>query len=191
MPTWTDKIPADPRGHGLPLLRCPAQTNLEAIVTSVNLIGTETHFWGGHTVPHSPPDCEACERGSSYRWHAYQSCYNPNTQLHFIFECTAYAAAKFAEFRDAHKTLRGCQFVAYRWKRARNGRVIIKCTPTSFNLAALPPAPNLENVMAVIWRLPTPNVWVAGVQRGHPRVHADPNGNGSSTDPREYSTERP
>jgi len=191
MPNWTNKIPVDPRGQGLPLQRCPAQTNLEAIVTCGNLIGCNTHFWGGHTVPHDDHDCEACERGSTYRWHAYLSCFDPKTNLHFIFECTAQAAHVFADFHKAHNSLRGCQFVAYRWKRARNGRVIIKTTPTAMNHAALPRSPDLTRVMAIIWRLPLPNVFVAGQERGHPRVHADPNGDGRSTDPKDYTTARP
>jgi len=40
--------------------------------------------------------------------------------------------------------------------------------------------------MAVIWRLPIDNVFQAGVLRDVPRVHADPNGNGDSTDPLDY-----
>ena len=191
MPNWSNKIPEDPRGYALPLLRCPAAQRLEAIVTSGNLIGCNTHFWGGHTVPCNGTDCEPCERGVAYRWHAYLSALNPKDGLHFIFECTAQAAKPFADYRESHGTLRGCQFIAYRWKQARNGRVIIKCTPTAMQLGILPDTPDLTRIMAIIWRLPIPNVWQAGQERGHPRVHADPNGDGSDPDPRQYTTPRP
>lgn len=191
MPHWSSDIPDDPRGHGLPLERCPAGQPMEAIATSDNLIGTDTHYWGGHTVPCTGHGCEACEAGNQYRWHAYLSCFDPHTQVHFIFECTAAAAKPFAEFREQHKTLRGCQFVAYRYKRAKNGRVIIRCTPTAMNHAVLPPSPNLANVMAIIWRLPLDDVFQAGQLRGHPRVHAPPPGNGQSSDPKDYKTARP
>lgn len=191
MPIWSNAIPTDPRGYALPLVRTPTATDLHAIITSPDLVGTDTHFWGGHTIPCTGHDCEPCQAGSGYRWHAYQSAYNPKDQLHFIFECTANAARPFAKYREEHKTLRGCEFTAYRWKRRRNGRVIIRCGPTNFQHAALPHAPILTDVMAIIWRLPTDNVFQAGQLRGHPRVHADPNGNGESSDPREYSTDRP
>ncbi len=191
MPTWTHDVPDDPRGHALPLLRCPAGADMHAIITSENLIGTDTHFWGGHTVPHNQTDCDPCEQGSTFRWHAYQSAYNPKDQLHFIFECTAQAAKIFAKYRKEHTTLRGCEFKAYRWKRRRNGRVIIRTQPATCPLAILPEPPDLAKVMAIIWRLPFPNVFQAGIQRAHPRVHADPNGDGTSADPRDYSSARP
>jgi len=191
MINWSNDIPNDPRGHALPLLRTPTSSELHAIITSENLIGTDTHFWGGHTVPCTGHDCEPCKAGSPFRWHAYQSAYNPLDQLHFIFECTAHAAQAFKKFRQEHNTLRACDFHAYRWKRRRNGRVIIRCVPATYRLDTLPPAPDLEKIMAIIWRLPIPNVFVAGQQRGHPRVHADPNGNGDSSDPLEYASNRP
>lgn len=188
---WTNQIPTDPRGHSLPLIRTPAATELQAIITSTDLIGTDTHFWGGHTVPCTGDDCEPHKAGSPYRFHAYMSAYNPKDQLHFIFECTATGAKPFEAYRKTHKTLRGCHFKAYRWKRRKNGRCIIRCQPTLLNIHALPAAPNLENIMAIIWHLPAGNVFTAGQIRGHPRVHADPTGNGESADPREYAHDRP
>ena len=191
MPNWSHEVPDDPRGYGLPLIRTPATGTLSGIITSTDLIGCDTHFWGGHTVPCTAPDCEAHEAGIGFRWHAYLAVYNPNTQLHAILELTAQAARKLKDYRKDHHTLRGCRIDAYRWKHKKNGRVILKCEPSTYNLTALPPPPDLTNVMAVIWRLPLDNVFQAGVMRGHPRVHADPNGNGESADPREYETSNP
>jgi len=191
MPNWSTEVPTDPRGYGLPLVRTPALRSLKAIITSHGLIGCDTHYWGGHTVPCAGAECEACEDGNAYRWHAYLSAYNPETQLHFVFECTAQAAKKFKEYWNEHKTLRGCLFEAYRWKHVKNGRVIIKCVPGPIISAALPNAPDLANVMAIVWRLKDTNVWVAGEKRGFPRVHADKAGNGQSSDPRDYVKSNP
>ena len=191
MPNWSSKVPTDPRGYGLPLVRTPALGQLKAIVTSNGLIGCDTHFWGGHTVPCDGPECDACQNGVAYRWHGYLSAYNPETQLHFIFECTAQAASKFAEYSDEHKILRGCLFAAYRWKHTRNGRVIIKCIPGPLISAALPEPPDLPSVMSIVWRLSENNVWTGGQQRSFPRVHADQAGNGQSSDPRDYDKSNP
>lgn len=191
MPTWSHNVPLDPRGFGLPLVRTPAGRALSAIVTSTDLIGCNTHFWGGHTIPCEAPECEACQTGIAYRWHAYLSAYNPDDQLHFVFEMTAQAAQTFAAYRQEHNTLRCCQFHAYRWKHVRNGRVIIRCERSAIHPAALPNAPDLANLMAIIWRLPIPNVQVHGQQKNCPRVHADSQGNGQSSDPREYATPQP
>ncbi len=191
MPNWSPDIPQDPRGHALPLLRTPAARPLAAIVTSNDLVGCDTHFWGGHTVPCDGAECDACQHGAAYRWHAYLSAYNPDDQLHFIFECTANAASAFASYRTEHGSLRCCAFTAYRWRKTRNGRVIIRCERSGIAPAALPKAPDLTQVMAVIWRLPLPNVFQAGAQRDHPRIHADPDGNGESPDPRDYVKSNP
>lgn len=191
MPNWSNQVPDDPRGQGLPLVRTPAARTLTAIVTSTDLIGCDTHFWGGHTVPCTKPACEACQSGIAYRWHAYLSALNPNDDLHFIFEMTAQAAQRFAEYRLEHATLRCCQFEAYRWKQRRNGRVMLKLTRSAISPNALPRAPDLARVMSIIWRLPAPNVQTEGTKRGCAHVYADPTGNGDSSDPKAYKTPQP
>lgn len=191
MPNWSNQVPDDPRGHGLPLVRTPAARSLTAIVTSADIIGCDTHFWGGHTVPCTKPECEACLAGISYLWHGYLSAFNPADNLHFIFEMTTQAAKKFAEYRKEHGTVRCCQFEAYRWRQRRNGRVMLKLVPSAMPSAALPAAPDVAKIMAVIWRLPAPNVETVGQQRGCARLQVDPEGNGDSADPRNYATPRP
>lgn len=191
MPNWSTDVPDDPRGQGLPLLRTPAGSRLRAIVTSTDLIGCETHFWGGHTVPCEAPECEACQNGVAYRWHGYLSAFNPLDSLHFIFEMTDQAARFFTAYRKEHNALRCCQFEAYRWHSKKNGRVMIKCERSAVLSSALPQAPDLKKVMAIIWRLPIPNVQTLGVLRGQTRVHASSEGNGQSSDPRDYATPQP
>lgn len=189
MPNWTHTPPDDPRGHGLPLVRTPAARSLKAIATCDHLIGTDTHFWGGHTVPCLRPKCDACHNGIRYEWHGYISAFNQFDQLHFIFEVTAQAARAFADYHQEHKTLRCCAFEAYRWKHTRNGRVIIKCERSAVAPHALPPAPDLCKIMSIIWRLPANNVQEDGnrstSRRPHLDVHLD--GDGQSSDPRDYA----
>ncbi|MEE9602717.1 MAG: hypothetical protein V3V75_05385, partial [Thermoguttaceae bacterium] len=62
---------------------------------------------------------------------------------------------------------------------------------SGFVSAALPIAPDLPNVMSLIWRLPGKDVFQAGSLNGHPRLHADLKGNGQSTDPTDYSHANP
>lgn len=191
MPTWTSSPPTDPRGQGLPLVRTPANRPLRAIVTSDRLIGTDTHFWGGHTVPCERPDCEACNAGIGYRWHGYLSAYNPSDQLHFVFEITAQAAVPFADYLKTHGTLRCAQFDAYRWQRRKNGRVIVKVELSATPSHAIPHAPDLRKVMAIIWRLPIPNVDPGPIISGRPTLCVSSDGNGQDSDPRLYETPNP
>lgn len=191
MPNWSNTVPDDPRGQGLPLVRTPAGRSLLAIVTSADLIGCDTHFWGGHTVPCTKPECDACAAGISYTWHAYLTAFNAHDNLHFIFEMTAQAAKHFAAYRQEHATLRGCQFEAWRWKQRRNGRVMLKMVPSAMPSAALPNAPDLTRVMSIIWRLPVPNVETHGHKRGCQHAFVDPNGDGQSADPKNYARPQP
>lgn len=158
MPRYTNTPPHDPRGHGLPILRTPVHKPIRAIITSPDLIGCNTHFWGGHTVPCEAPECEPCRNGIPYRWHSYCSAYNPDSGIHFIYECTALAAEVLVAFRKRFSTLRGCSFYAYRWRKAPNGRVILKCDDVLHPEIALPTAPDLQRLMAIIWQLPLDNV---------------------------------
>lgn len=158
MPKYSTTPPADSSGVALPIQRTPAARALKAIVTSDDLLGCNTHFWHGHTVPCDPPDCEPCKDCVPYRWHAYCTAFVPNTSLHFLFECTAAAAEQFVQYRRAYGTLRGCQFTAYRWRNAPNGRVIIKTEQTGLSNNALPKPPELEHVLAILWQLPDKNI---------------------------------
>lgn len=191
MPIWTNTPPEDPRGYGLPIIRTPATGGLEAIVTSTDLIGCDTHFWGGHTVPCDRPECDACEAGVRYDWHGYLSAFNPKDQLHFIFEMTAQAATKFTNFKAENKFLRTALFRAHRWGKRKNGRIMIKVEFSAFPDHALPNPPIIHEVMAIIWRLPAKDVFTAGVQRNVTRVHAETKGNGQSSDPKLYQEPNP
>lgn len=191
MPTWTKSPPDDPRGQGLPLIRTPALRSLKAIVTSESLIGTDTHYWGGHTVPCERPECDACAAGIRYDWHGYVSAYNPLDQLHFIFEVTANAAKVFQDYQLVNKTLRCCQFEAYRWRHTKNGRVMIKAERSAMADHALPKAPDVRKVMAVIWRIPIPNVKIELPYGGRPDLSISREGDGQSADPRKYNASRP
>lgn len=135
---------------------------LVAIVTSEDLAGTNTHFYKGRTRPCEAPECEPCEYGIPFRWHAYTSAIDAETLLHFLFECTAQAAESFVQYRKAHGTLRGCLFNAKRWKAAANSRVIIQTRPANLEKISLPRAPNLPAVLAVLWSLPKGDVTTCG-----------------------------
>lgn len=158
MPNYSNVPPDNAKGVALPILRTPASGKIRAIVTSDDLIGTNTHFWGGHTVPCSPPTCEACQKGVPYRWHAYLSAFAAQKNIHFLYECTATAAEVLVAYRVANDQLRGCIFEAYRWRGTRNGRIMLRCEPSPDRQTQLPPPPDLEAVLAILWQLPKDQV---------------------------------
>lgn len=158
MPTFSSNIPDDPRGPSFPILRTPPGRALIAIVTSPNLVGCFTHYWKGRTVPCDAPNCEACQAGMPFRWHAYQSAYIRETSLHCLFECTAQAAEHFTDYREAHGTIRGCLFEARRYNNRHNARILIRCKPADLTGIILPKPPDLIRCLSILWGFPADDV---------------------------------
>lgn len=158
MPDWSNQIPDDPRGQSLPIMRTPGHKPLEAIITSHDLIGCFTHFWKGSTHPCEGENCEACQDGTRYLWHAYTSAVDCFTNLHFIFECTAKSAEYLTAHRDKYASLRGCLFKAVRWHNRPNGRILIQTKMADLAERQLPDPPDLKKCMAIIWNIPTDDV---------------------------------
>ncbi len=171
MPTFSNRPPDDNRERALPLKRTPAMGRLEGLITSHDLIGTNTHFYGGHTVPCESPDCEACQKGIPWRWHGYVSALQNHSHLHFIFEFTAQAADTFREYFKHHNTLRGCMFHAERMHHRPNGRVILQTKPADLSKVVIPTQPDLEACMRIIWHCPTIPTIPPTRKNGHPQVH--------------------
>jgi hypothetical protein len=154
MPAWSNKPPAVEKHLAFQLQRTPQDRPLCGIVTSEDMIGCNTHYWGGRTVPCEAPNCKACNESMPYRWHAYMSVYSEKSREHFLFEVTARAAVAFEQYRMAHGTLRGCLFNAVRPKRAKNSKVEIITKPADLTKYHIPDPPDLIKAMSVIWQLP-------------------------------------
>ncbi len=172
VPKFTDTPPTDPRGHALPIIRTPAQKKFQIVLTAPTMIGTNTHFWGGKTVPCETPECPACQKGVPYRWHAYTSGVLQPNNLHVIYELTALASENLVTYRKNHGTLRGCLVSAYRWRGAPNGRIVLKCEPCAQPVETLPTPPDLVTCLSIIWQLPLPAVSTSGQYAGADHVQA-------------------
>jgi len=158
MPTFSDHPPLDPRGPSFQIVRTPTGKPLIGIITSESLVGTYTHFYKRRTIPcERSGQCEACLAGIPFRWHAYLSAYLQN-RAHVLFECTAQAAERFVEYRQAHGTTRGCRFTASRMNYAPNARVIITCKPANLTDIILPQPPDIIKVLAILWDFPIPSL---------------------------------
>lgn len=155
MPTWSNDLPKEKSHMGFDLRRTPTDQPFQGIVTCDQILVTDTHFWGGRTVPCERPDCPACNASVPFRTHVYTSVFLPRSHEHVLFECTANAAKAFKEYRDANNTLRGCYFQADRPKHARNGKVVIVTRPADLTRTPIPLPPDIILALSVIWRLPT------------------------------------
>lgn len=173
MPTFSTTPPPDPRGQALPIRRTPDGRPLVAVVTSPEMIGTNTHFYGGRTVPCEAPNCNACQDGLSWRWHGYLTAVDNKNGQHFLFEMTAQAAQAFVEYRKLYGTLRGCLFEASRTGARKNGRVFIRCKPNTNTALHLPECANLPTLLCNLWNVPAPAAAENGQQWGAPTLAID------------------
>lgn len=183
MPQFTNRPPADPRGVALPLLRTPAGRPIAGLITSEDLVGTPTHFFGGRTVPCEVETCEACNNGIPWRWHGYVGLWCPNTRVHSIFEMTAQAVTPLTEWRETNSTLRGAKLVAKRVNSRPNGRVRISLSAIEIGQYAIPEPPNLIRCLAIMWNLAEPDVGIEGLMKNLPRIAVDSQGNGQAWTP--------
>lgn len=173
MPIFSNTPPVDPRGVGLTLKRCPTYGAITGIVTSSDLLGCPTHFFGGRTVPCETQNCEPCLNGVPWRWHSYCSCWSQSNKIHFLLENTARATEPLVQYRDAHGSLRGCLFRAQRMNARPNARVYIETKPADLEKIHLPDAPDLAKVLSIIWNIPLPAITKDGNHRNMPHTRVD------------------
>lgn len=173
MPNWTRDLPTDSSAVTHRVKRCPAGGRITAIVTANDLLGCNTHYYRGRTQPCEAPNCPACNDGIGWRFHAYLSAVDTNTNEHFIFEFTAQAAEAFDVYRKAHGTLRGCLFEATRQGTKPNGRVIVRTKAADLTARVLPDPPNVQRVLTVLWNIPENAAQAADHHRPFPRISVD------------------
>jgi len=154
MPVFSKTLPTLERHMGFDLKRTPESKPIDGIVTCELFLVTQTHFWGGRTVPHELYDCPACARAQPFRTHVYISAIMPDTREHFLFECSSNAAKAFEEYLGTYGTLRGCFFRASRPKKTKNGKVVILTKQADLTKCHLPQPPDIERALCVIWQVP-------------------------------------
>lgn len=179
MPHFSFEAPDTTSGPRLHLRRTPTSGKLVAIVTCDRLVGCPTHWFGNRTIPCEAPNCPACDKGHSWRWHGYLTAVNVKTNEHFLFEMTAQAAEPFTAYHEQHGTLRGCLFEADRLGHHHNGRVLIRCKPADLGQVHLPDPPDLVACLCHVWNVPTPEASTEGKLKKNDRVviNRKPDGN--------------
>ncbi len=173
MPIWTNSLPEDNQPLAHRIRRTPVGGKLLGIVTASDLLGCNTHYFHGRTVPCEAPNCPACDQGLGWRFHAYLSALDPTSNDHFIFEMTALAAEVFVTYKKAHGTLRGCLFQAVRLGTKPNGRVTIQTKPADLQTRALPDPPDIKRILCVLWNVPDKAAQPASHHRPYTRIHVD------------------
>lgn len=170
------------------LVRTPAKGQLELLITAEQLLGCYTHFFGGRTVPCTGEPCDACQAGSSMRWHGYVSAVTVKDQEPILFEVTAAAAEQLANYRAKIGTLRGCQCLAARVAARPNARVKLRMKPADLSRVELPKGFNVIAALCHVWGIPATDTSVQTEPKARSSLHvhvpgpptdkAAPNGQG-------------
>lgn len=158
MPQYSTRPPKDAKGYGLSLLRTPANGRLIIAVTSDELVGCPTHWYGGRTIPCEAENCPACRDGIAWRWHGYLSGLVHTTRRLVLAEFTAQACETITQYAEAQGGLRGAILTSQRHRNRHNGRVIVNLVPGDLSVMQLPPAPDILKALAMLWNLPRPNL---------------------------------
>jgi len=172
---FSNEPPETGRRPGIALVRTPGNRPLVAIVTSDDLVGTNTHYYRNRTSPCEGDGCPICAEGLSWRWHGYLSCVDQGTKEHILFEFTAQASDAFRAYRARYGTLRGCLFKATRHAQRYNGRVSIQTRPADLEGKDLPPPVNLKAMLCHIWNISMPEAEILGTVKDHPRINVRKN----------------
>lgn len=154
MPNWSTEPPQHETSYALRIVRTPTEKPFEAIATSLEIVGTPTHFIHNRTVPcEGTDDCPHCLEGHSKRWHGYIACIALDGLEHVLFEFTKVMATSFTTYLGIYDSLRGCKFTARRPSKRINGRVVIKCKRTDEAESRLPKPPDVKKILCHIWNI--------------------------------------
>lgn len=165
MPTFKTELPANKQHMGFDLKRTPPTGFLQGIITCDEMIVSDTHFWGGRTIPcdrqQQAPDgsltageCKACSEAIPFRTLVYVTVFDPKTRDHYLFECTSPAALPLEEYRKSLGTLRGCILHSSRPKGGKNAKVVIQTNTANLSRVQLPASPNVVALLCTLWRIP-------------------------------------
>lgn len=167
--------PPDGDHHSLCLMRTPTNKGIAGIITSPDLVGTQTHFYHGRTIPCDNEECPACSEGFPWRWHAYCSLWSPATHRVVLFEMTAKCVEPLVTYRKAYGTLRGCHLTAKRATTSPNSRVIIQTKRADLENLSLPDGADILKALSIIWNITLPSLSVDGILKEIPRLNIKQN----------------
>lgn len=171
----TDTPPKDPRGNSLELKRCPTMRPFQGIILSDGLIGTNTHYYKGRTIPCDSEGCPACGDGLPWRWHCWVPLFSPSTQVSVLFEMTARCAETCQAYRETYGSLRGAWMKAQRANSSPNSKVHLSLTPADLREIKLPECPDVLGALSIIWNIERPSMSVAGLLKDVPRLNVSQN----------------
>jgi hypothetical protein len=148
---WTEAPTPQGDGREWRVLRVPPKGLAGLIVLSDELVGTDTHYFGGRTVPHAQENCQACAAGNQRRWHGYLAVWSPKHNTKWILEITDAAGDTVKKIKQKRPSLRSMSFAGQRVPVKPNGTLIVQLTDSDWAADGLPRAPDLRRMLMRMW----------------------------------------
>lgn len=172
MPEFTNQPPARPRTHSMRLIRTQPGKPIAGYLTCTDMVGCETHFWGGRTVPCEGDACAACLQGIASRWHGYLSIWDPGAHGQLLVEVTEEAARQIQAYAKSNGSLRGAIIQLHRANYRRNSRLVADLKAADLSKVNLPPAPNIIAILETIWGLNKGSTRATQARNSTPTIEA-------------------
>lgn len=140
-----------PTARVLDLVRCPPKGGLRGMITSPKILGIETHYWGGKTVPCGGSLCQACEEQQPARWHGYCGLLTPQPSRHVIVEITLQACEEIWRWEELNGEILGMKLSLARRADRVNGKILVQVDRIERGAYRLPAPPDLTKNLRIIW----------------------------------------
>jgi hypothetical protein len=153
IPRWQDDPPPERMLPHMPLVRVKPGVMLSGAVTTTQIHGVPTHYYGRRTLPCLADDCPGCAKQMPSRWEGYIGLWSSRPSKHLIVALTPGAATGIIDTAKDPKNLRAVYVEICRTGRAANSRLVASCKELEIPSSHLPPIPDLRAHLLHIWGL--------------------------------------
>jgi len=168
MINWSSRPANLKTGASYPLIRCKPDDRRRWVILSREIVGLDTHYWKGRTVPHVKQDCPACADKRPFRWYGFLACLSPGwTKV--VHEITPSVCEALEIYAKDHGTIRGSVIEMRRTRGKVNGRIIATLKPIEGVPVEQLPEPH--DVIPLLFRL-----WEVQEHTQLPKIYSKPPG---------------
>jgi len=150
-PNWSPRPNDADLPVGIPLLRIPQHGTGFQVVVSREIVGVDTHYFKGRTLPCTMPVCPACMEFSPKRWHGYLYVMSAKKLTIAAVELTAGCAQQIDRAVQNFGSLYKLIIQGTRQKQRANGKIEISAS--GLFTGAIPELriPPIKELLKRIW----------------------------------------
>lgn len=133
--------------------RVQADQPSNVIILSHMIHISKVHFYGRCTVPHTKPQCQACDDGTELRVRFYFAVQHVKSKVIECMELTKPHLGAAEDYEHLHKTMRGCNLRARRRNGEKNGKIATVWSQSGIADSHLPASFDVDRFLRRLWKL--------------------------------------